>query len=30
MFFNLLAAFAGFEVDLLRPRTREGMAIARP
>jgi hypothetical protein len=30
MFFNLLAAFPAFEVDLLRLRTREGMAIARP
>jgi DNA invertase Pin-like site-specific DNA recombinase len=30
MFFNILATFAEFEVDLLRPRTREGMAIARP
>jgi DNA invertase Pin-like site-specific DNA recombinase len=30
MFFNPLAAFAAFEVDLLRLRTREGMAIARP
>jgi DNA invertase Pin-like site-specific DNA recombinase len=29
MFFNILAAFAEFEVDLLRLRTREGMAIAR-
>jgi DNA invertase Pin-like site-specific DNA recombinase len=29
MFFNLLATFAEFEVDLLRMRTREGMAIAR-
>ncbi|MBS9536225.1 recombinase family protein [Mycobacterium sp. M1] len=29
MFFNILAAFAEFEVDLLRARTREGMAIAR-
>jgi DNA invertase Pin-like site-specific DNA recombinase len=28
MFFNLLAAFAASEVELLR--TREGMAIARP
>jgi DNA invertase Pin-like site-specific DNA recombinase len=28
-FFNILAAFAEFEVDLLRMRTREGMAIAR-
>jgi len=27
--FNILAAFAEFEVDLLRMRTREGMAIAR-
>ena len=29
MFFNMLAVFAEFEVDLLRMRTREGMAIAR-
>ena len=29
MFFNILATFAEFEVDLLRTRTREGMAIAR-
>lgn len=29
MFFNVLATFAEFEVDLLRMRTREGMAIAR-
>jgi DNA invertase Pin-like site-specific DNA recombinase len=29
MFFNILAAFAEFEVDLLRMRTREGMAVAR-
>ena len=29
MFFNMLATFAEFEVDLLRMRTREGMAIAR-
>ena len=29
MFFNILASFAEFEVDLLRMRTREGMAIAR-
>jgi len=29
MFFNILATFAGFEVDLLRLRTREGMAVAR-
>ena len=27
MFFNILATFAEFEVDLLRLRTREGMAI---
>lgn len=26
MFFNILATFAEFEVDLLRMRTREGMA----
>jgi DNA invertase Pin-like site-specific DNA recombinase len=30
MFFNILATFAEFEVDLLRMRTREGMAIAAP
>ena len=29
MFFTILATFAGFEVDLLRMRTREGMAVAR-
>ncbi len=29
MFFNLLATFAEFEVDPLRLRTREGMAVAR-
>lgn len=29
MFFNILATFAEFEVDLIRARTREGMAIAR-
>ena len=29
MFFNVLATFAEFEVDLLRLRTREGLAIAR-
>ena len=29
MFFNILAAFAEFETDLIRMRTREGMAIAR-
>jgi DNA invertase Pin-like site-specific DNA recombinase len=29
MFFNILATFAEFEIDLLRLRTREGMAIAR-
>ena len=29
MFVNILARFAEFEVDLLRMRTREGMAIAR-
>jgi len=28
-FFNILATFAEFEVDLVRMRTREGMAIAR-
>ena len=29
MFFNILATFAEFEVDLLRMSTREGMAVAR-
>jgi DNA invertase Pin-like site-specific DNA recombinase len=29
MFFNILATFAEFEGDLLRMRTREGMAVAR-
>jgi DNA invertase Pin-like site-specific DNA recombinase len=29
IFFNILATFAEFEVDLLRMRTREGMAIAK-
>ncbi len=29
MFFNILATFAEFGVDLIRIRTREGMAIAR-
>jgi len=29
MFFNILATFAEFKVDLLRMRTREGMAVAR-
>ncbi len=29
MFFNNLATFAEFEADLIRMRTREGMAIAR-
>lgn len=29
MFFNVLATFAEFEADLIRMRTREGMAIAR-
>src|SRR5688572_26549487 len=29
MFFNILATFAEFEADLIRQRTREGMAIAR-
>ena len=28
MFFCMLAVFAEFEVDLLRMRTREGMAVA--
>lgn len=29
MFFNILATFAEFEVDPLRMRTREGMAVAK-
>ena len=29
MFFNILATFAEFEGDLIRLRTREGMAVAR-
>jgi DNA invertase Pin-like site-specific DNA recombinase len=29
MFFNILATFAEFESDLIRMRTREGMALAR-
>jgi DNA invertase Pin-like site-specific DNA recombinase len=29
IFFNILATFAEFESDLIRLRTREGMAIAR-
>lgn len=29
MFFNILATFAEFESDLIRLRTREGMAMAR-
>lgn len=29
MFFNVLATFAEFEADLIRMRTREGMAIAK-
>ncbi|MEU6745355.1 recombinase family protein [Spirillospora sp. NPDC046719] len=29
MLFNMLAVFAEFEADLLKMRTREGMAIAR-
>jgi DNA invertase Pin-like site-specific DNA recombinase len=29
MFFNILATFAEFEVDLLRMCTRKGMAVAR-
>ena len=29
MFFNILATFAEFEADLIRLRTREGMAMAR-
>ena len=29
MFFNVVATFAEFEADLLKLRTREGMAIAK-
>ncbi|MCY4462784.1 MAG: hypothetical protein OXC26_20660 [Albidovulum sp.] len=29
MFFNIVAAFAEFKADLIRMRTREGMAISR-
>ena len=29
MFFNILATFTEFEADLIRLRTREGMAVAR-
>lgn len=29
MFFNILATFAEFEADLIRIRTKEGMAVAR-
>lgn len=29
MFFNILATFAEFESDMIRMRTREGMAVAR-
>jgi DNA invertase Pin-like site-specific DNA recombinase len=29
MFFNILATFAEFEVDLLKLRTREGMAVTK-
>lgn len=29
MFFNILATFAEFEADLIRLRTREGMAVAK-
>ena len=29
MFFSILATFAEFESDLIRMRTREGMAVAR-
>lgn len=29
LFFNILATFAEFESDLIRHRTREGMAVAR-
>ena len=28
LFINILATFAEFEVDLIRMRTREGMAVA--
>ena len=29
MFFNILATFAEFEADLIRMRTKEGMAVSR-
>ena len=29
LFFNILATFAEFESDLIRMRTREGMAVAK-
>ncbi len=29
MFFNIVATFAEFETDLIKMRTREGMAIAK-
>lgn len=29
LFFNILATFAEFEADLIRLRTREGIAVAR-
>ena len=29
LFFNILATFAEFEADLIRMRTREGMAVVR-
>ena len=29
MYFNIVATFAEFEADLIRMRTREGMAIAK-
>ena len=29
LFFNILATFAEFETDLIKLRTREGMAVAR-
>ena len=29
LFFNILSTFAEFEADLIRKRTREGIAIAR-
>tara|TARA_B100002049_G_scaffold236574_1_gene223726 strand:+ start:1413 stop:1604 length:192 start_codon:yes stop_codon:yes gene_type:complete len=29
LFFNILATFAEFKADLIRMRSREGMAVAR-